>query len=409
MNQSKMSSLTLKAIIALAGLSCLCSCSSSDSQESQWLKSRQTICQALKAGQVGLAESTLEEATKSGKSSANKICLSRLGKLYRYSGSSEKALVPLKKVLDADESIADKGCPELPYDLIALADCFIDKKQYEPAADLLLRAAVMEQTMSSNAQLIPCLRKIARVFEALNKKEKAQVFYQLAIEADGREQGIAENNRAAILIFDEANLMWDYSSFLARQNQKEQSDALEARADHLFKLLIERTGKLSEKVKEKKVIVFQSDTDAAKAALLINVLIDEGKFAEAEQLLDRFYDISIDLAGFANPGEDNHGPFIKTLADIWCAENTAPKEKIEGKEVATKASQDKKMRTLGYASDVDYQAGRFDDAQLKASIVLLNNYNSPEAMRVLSLIAATNNRAQETRELGMRLKTFARQ
>lgn len=403
-------SLTSAAMIALVSVSCTSS-TVNDSQEKQWQELKLSVCQLLDSKDISKAESVLEAESKkaSGKELLKDECLSALGKVYRYSGEPNKAEAPFQTLVKDNESIGGRRCLALPENLIALSDCYVDQKKYEPAVDLLMRAAVMQQTMSPAEKLIPTLRKLARAFESVNNKNQAQVFYQLAIDADASQQSIPEKDRSDILLFDQANLMWDYSSFLARQNQKAQSDALEARADHLFKILIDRAEE-AKSGKEQLVLGFKAGSDAAKAASLIDVLVSKGKVTEAEELLGRYYDISVDLAGFAGDENDFHAQFIKALDKIWYA---TPARKIETAEdadrpkIVLEPSDQKKLKSLGYAADVAYQAGRFADAQLKASTVLLSNYNSPEAVRVLSLIAAKNGRLQEVHELGLRLQSFA--
>jgi tetratricopeptide (TPR) repeat protein len=313
--QVKIRSLTLLAMITLVGVS-VSSCSFNDSQERQWARCQERVCQALDGGHVQKAEGVLQEELKRLSAAHNKYlesrCLSALGKIYRYSGQPQKAEEPLKSLVALDES-ADN--------LVLLADCYIDQKKYEQAIELLSRAVDTGQAKFPGVQLIPCQRKLARCFEAMDKKDKAQAHYQLAIDADANQQKFPEKERSNIVIFDEANLMWDYSSFLARQNQKGQSDALEARADHLFKILVERAGPLN--TDEKNVLGFPSDSEGAKAANLVNVLVAKGKYADAEALLERLFSISVDLAGFADNEAERSTQFIDTFQQIWCAEISA--------------------------------------------------------------------------------------
>ncbi|MBX9769766.1 MAG: tetratricopeptide repeat protein, partial [Candidatus Obscuribacterales bacterium] len=211
----KISSLALAAMIALAGVSCTTGCTFNDSQERQWAECLKRVCQALDGRQIEKAEAILQEELKriegSRKEFLESRCLSSLGKIYRYSGKVEKAVVPLSALVEMKEAISDKRSLGLPHDLVALAYCYIDEKKYDQAANLLLRAAVMEQTMSEDARLIPCLRQLARCFESLKKNDQAQTFYQLAIDADARQHSVPEEKRSDIVIYDEANLMWDYS------------------------------------------------------------------------------------------------------------------------------------------------------------------------------------------------------
>lgn len=418
--QLKIPHLALAAMIALAGVSYTASCTFNDSQERQWAQCQERICQALDGGHVEKAEGILQEELKRIQGSKKEFletrCLSTLGKIYRYSGDVQKAEGPLNSLLELKESISEKRYLGLPHNLVALADCYIDEKKYDQAVDLLVRAAVMEQSMTLDAQLIPTLRKIAKSFEALKKNDKAQVFYQLAIDADARQQAVPEEKRSDILIYDEANLMWDYSSFLARQNQQGQSDALEARADHLFKLLQDRAS--SFKTTDKYVLGFTADSDAAKVSNLINILVSKGNYADAEALLDRYYDMSVDLAGFAEKDNDVHSQFIAALHKVWCAakgsidrtvsselENNAPPP-LSAENAQAKAS--KEQYSSLEAARVDMSAGRLDDAELKAAMIALRNYNSPDAVKILAVIAANKKHAQEAHELNLRLQTLAK-
>ncbi len=415
----KIRSLALAAMIALLGGSCTSSCSFNDSQERQWAQCQQRVCQALDGGHIEKAEEILQEELKrvagSKKDFLESRCLSVLGKLYRYNGEVQKAEVSLTRLLEMKEAISDKRFLGLPHILVALADCYIEEKKYDQAANLLLRAAVMEQTMSDDARLIPCLRRLARCFEALKKNDQAQVFYQLAIDADARQHSVPEEKRSDIVIYDEANLMWDYSSFLARQNQQAQSDALEARADHLFKIMIDRAGNF--KTSEKYVLGFTADSDAAKVSNLINILVSKGNYVDAAALLDRYYDMSVDLAGFAEKDNDVHSQFIAAFHDVWCAakgsiDRTVFSEldqivppPLTGEKAQVKASKEQESQLSSARADL--AAGRFDDAELKAATVALRNYNSREALKILADIATKKQRWQEANELRLRIAKLA--
>lgn len=420
MRLPKIPSLALAAMIALAGVSCTSSCTFNDSQERQWVECRALVCQALDGGHVEKAEGILQEELKriagSHKEYLESRCLSSLGKIYRFSGAVQKATVPLTQLLEMKEAISDRRYLGLPLNLIALADCYIDEKKYDQATNLLLRAAVMEQTMSDDARLIRCLRQLARCFESLKKNDQAQMFYQLAIDADARQHNAPEEKRSDIVIYDEANLMWDYSSFLARQNQQAQSDALEARADHLFKIMIDRAGTF--KTSNKYVLGFAADSDAAKVSNLINILVSKGNYADAEALLDRYYDMSVDLSGFAEKDNDVHGQFIAALHHLWCATKGSVESTLSSKldPIAAAPLTDEKVQakaskaedSLLNAARTDLAGGRFDDAELKAASVALRNYHSEAAVKILADIAVSQKRAQEAHELNLRLQKLVK-
>lgn len=405
-------------MIALVGVS-VSSCSINDSQERQWDQVQERVCQALDGGHIAKAEGILEEELRRigpHKPYLRSRCLSAAGKLYRYNGEADKAAVLLTQLLDIKENVDKKRHLKLPHVLIEVADCYIDQKKYAEAIDFLQRAAVLEQSMNAD-YMIPCLRKLAQCYESLNNKEKAQFFYQLAIDADARQQGVAEEKRSDLLLFDEANLMWDYSSFLARQKQEAQSEAMEARADHLFKILVDRSGK--PKPDDKFVLGFKSDSDAAKVANLVNVLVEKGNYEEAEELLDRFYDISVDLAGLADNEADSHAQFVAALHTVWCTAkgsiertvSNAVDENLDAKsseEHESKSNVSKEEEALLSEAKADFKAGRLDDAETKAAAVVLKNGNSREGIELLVEIAKSTKRLQEAQELKLRLKKLRR-
>lgn len=405
--------LTSAVMIALVTAS-VTSCTFNDSQERQWLECQARLCQSLDSGHVEKAEGLLEEELKRIENSSSgphekyleSRCLSALGKLYRYDGKADKAIYPLTTLLEIKETIDKKRHLKLAHVLIEIADCYIDQKKYKEAIDYLLRAAVMQQSMSPDTT-IACLRKLARAYESLNNKEQAQLFYQLAIDADAGQQSIPEDKRTDLVLFDQANLMWDYSSFLARQNKETQSDALEARADHIFKILVDRSAKVGPD--DKYVLGFKPDSDAAKVANLVNVLVEKGNYADAEALLDRFYDISVDLSGFAD--ENSNGQFIIALHRVWCGKKGSIDRTVSSvvdedalalvpKTAPGKASNE----ALFTQAQADFNAGRIDDAQVKAATFVLQNYNSRDCLKLLAEIAQSKKRLQEEHELKLRLK-----